>query len=188
MDQLDLLRLAADTLDRLDVRYAVVGSFASGAWGEPRLTQDIDVVVEIDVFDAESICNAFGSAEFYVSKTAAHEAVSARGQFNLLHPASGNKIDFMIADDSPWSRAQLERRVLAPLLPDRGVYVATAEDVILGKLQYYQVGGSDKHLRDITGILLTDVDSIDYDYLGRYAAELQVDEEWQSILQRLDID
>ncbi|TWT86331.1 hypothetical protein Mal64_38720 [Pseudobythopirellula maris] len=185
MDQLDLLRLVVETLDRLGVDYAVVGSFASGAWGEPRLTQDIDLVVDLDVFDAESICNAFHADDFYVSKTAAHEAVECRGQFNLLHPASGNKIDFMIAGDSDWSRTQLSRCIQAPLLPEKYVKVAAPEDVILAKLIYYREGGSEKHVRDITGILVTGAVEIDRQYLDRFAEQLGVEEEWRSILQKL---
>lgn len=102
MDQLDLLRLVAETLERISVPYAVVGSFASGAWGEPRHTNEIDIVVDLDVSDAQVERRAFSAEEFYLSESAVSEAVAAAGQFNLLHPASGNKIDFMIADGSDW--------------------------------------------------------------------------------------
>lgn len=185
MDQIDLLRLVAQTLEGMGLRYAVVGSFASGAWGEPRLTHDIDIVVDLNEFDAQSVCNAFAGEEFYVSSTAAREAVQNQGQFNLIHPASGNKVDFMVAGGSAWARAQLERSAPAPLLPDLHVWLASPEDVILGKLLYYREGGSEKHLRDITGILLTNVVALDRAYLDHHARELGVDGEWASILRRL---
>lgn len=185
MDQLDLLRLVAETLERLGIRYAVVGSFASGAWGEPRMTHDIDVVVELDVFDAQLICNAFGADEFYVSSTAAHEAVQNGRQFKLLHPASGNKIDFMVVGDSARAPAQLERCTLAPLLSDQMIRVASPKDVVLGKLLYYSEGGSEKHLRDISGRIRTQAVAIDYEYLQENAWRLGVNEEWQSVLGRL---
>lgn len=148
MDQLDLLRLVVGTLERLEITYAIVGSFASGAWGEPRMTNDIDILVELDVFDVRNLCRSFDSTEFYVSVAAAEEAVERTSQFNLLHPASGNKVDFMIAGTSDWTRAQLDRSVIAPLLPDCRMRVARPEDVILGKLIYYREGGSEKHVRD----------------------------------------
>lgn len=72
------------------------------------------------------------------------------------------------------------------MLPDRLVQVASPEDVILGKLVYYREGGSDKHLRDITGILLTNAVVIDRVYIDSQAAALGVDEEWRSILNKLD--
>lgn len=188
MDQIDLLRLVAQTLDRLGVRYAVVGSYASGAWGEPRLTQDIDIVVDLDVIDVQLLCDAFGSQEFYLSKAAAQEAVERSSQFNLLHPASGNKVDFMIAGDTNWARTQLDRAVAAPLLSDMTISVASPEDVILGKLVYYREGGSEKHIRDITGILAIKAVEVDLSYIAHHAKELGVAEEWQSILDKLGIN
>ncbi len=182
MEQLDLLRLVIQTLDKLDVEYAVVGSFASGAWGEPRLTNDIDIVVRADVFDAMRLCDAFSSDEFYVSKTAAKEAVESLGQFNLVHPASNNKVDFMLVGSTTWNDAQLSRRLLAPIFSDLNAYVATPEDVILGKLVYYKEGGSEKHVRDITGILTAEAVVVDREYLDKMARQLGVDEEWKSIL------
>lgn len=152
------------------------------------MTNDIDVVVELDPFDAQAICNAFGADEFYISATAAHEAVEASGQFNLLHPASGNKIDFMVVADAGWARSQLDRSVEAPLLPDRSIRVARPEDVILGKLLYYREGGSEKHIRDINGILTSGAVEVDHDYLDGKVQELGVADEWQSILDKLGMD
>ncbi|MEO1496820.1 MAG: hypothetical protein AAFV43_06680 [Planctomycetota bacterium] len=185
MDQLQLLRTVVEALERLSIRYAVVGSFASGVWGEPRFTNDIDIVVEMDVFAAVAFCRRFASDEFYVSASAAEEAVERGGQFNLIHPPSGGKVDLMIASESAWSADQLRRAVPADLLPDRTVRVARPEDVILGKLLYYRDGGSDKHVRDITGVLATDVVKVDREYLDRTADELGVGEEWRSILAKL---
>lgn len=186
MNQLDLFRLVVETLERLQVRYAVVGSFASGAWGEPRLTQDVDLLVDLDLFEAQALCGAFADDAFYISRDAAAEAVAGSGQFNLLHPASGDKIDFMVVGDTAWANSQLDRSVRLRLLPDRDVSVATAEDVILGKLLYYRDGGSEKHVRDITGILTTCAAPIDHDYLEQNARALGVNEEWASILRHLN--
>ena len=102
----------------------LVGSFASMAYGEPRLTNDIDIVVRLDLAAADRLCAAFPAPDFYVSQSAAREAVLTRGQFNVIHPPSGNKIDFMIARDDPWGRSQLARRVRKPLLPNRDTFVA----------------------------------------------------------------
>lgn len=188
MDQLDLLRRTVETLERLEVRYAIVGSFASGAWGEPRLTNDIDIVIEVDAFAVRAICREFPAPEFYVSQSAAVEAVGRGGQFNLIHPASGGKVDFMVIGGTAWASRQLDRCVRVPLLPDQVIAVASAEDVILGKLLYYREGGSEKHVRDITGILSTGVVAIDRDYVDRCASELGVEEEWRSILDHFGED
>ncbi len=118
MEQFDLLRQALATLEQLNIPHMVVGSMASMFYGQARLTQDIDIVVDLQPDKVESLCSAFPAPEFYVSLAAAREAVARGGQFNVIHPTSGNKIDFMIARHDPWGRAELARRQTVKLLPD----------------------------------------------------------------------
>lgn len=186
MEQSDLLRLAIETLEELEIPYALVGSFASGVWGESRFTQDIDIVIQVDPQTVESLCAAFSPDEFYVSRAAALDAVRTGQQFNVIHPASGNKIDFMIASNSPWGRAQIDRRRRVQLASDLSGDFAAPEDVILGKLIYYNEGGSEKHLRDITGILRISGETIDREYLTRFAQQLGLADLWQQVVKRLD--
>jgi hypothetical protein len=188
VDQPELLKFTIQALERLNIPYAIVGSFASGVWGESRFTQDIDILVELKPADVPLLCAAFPKTEFYVSQSAANEAVSRHGQFNVIHPTSGNKIDFMIANDSPWVRAQLERRRRIAFFPDQDGAVAAAEDVILGKLVYYNEGASDKHLRDIAGILKFSGNLIDRDYVSRFAVQLGVANIWQDVLSKIQQD
>jgi len=184
VDQVDLLRHVIRVLDELDIPYMLVGSLASGAYGEPRMTQDIDVVVDIAEAQVDRLCSAFPDGDFYVSREAAHQAVRHRGQFNVIHPASGNKIDFIIARNDEWGRTQLSRRQRVLVLPDLEGSAARAEDVILGKLKYYAEGGSDKHLRDIVGILRISPDQVDREYVNRWADKLGVGEIWKAVLDR----
>jgi hypothetical protein len=163
----------------------IVGSFASAAYGEPRLTHDIDIVVHLGLDGVDRLCGVFPVPEFYVSPSAAREAVRMRSQFNVIHPASGNKIDFMIARDDAWGRNQLARRIHRPILADRETFVATPEDIILSKLLYYQEGGSEKHLRDIAAMLRVSGDEIDQAYIDDWASQLGLTQEWQAVLERL---
>lgn len=185
MEQSDLLRLAAQSLDRLRIPYALVGSFASGVWGESRFTQDIDLLIELSLDQVTLLCREFPESDFYVSEAAARAAVAEHGQFNVIHPASGNKIDFMIAGKSSWTIAQFKRRRRMLLMPDQEIDVAAPEDVILGKLMYYKEGGSEKHLRDITGILTISGDAVDRDYISENAAVLGVHDFWQAVVDRM---
>jgi hypothetical protein len=185
VEQTDLLKRAVEILDQLSIPYAIVGSFASGAWGESRFTQDIDILVSVTPSQATALCHAFPAPDFYVSQTAAQEAVKRRSQFNVIHPASGNKIDFLIAGATPWSMAQLQRRKRVAIFADKEVAIAAPEDVILGKLVYYHEGGSEKHLRDITGILKVSGEAVDRQYLSTVAAQLGVADIWQAIVNRV---
>ncbi len=185
MEQAELLRYAIGVLEDQGLTYMVVGSFASIAYGEPRLTHDINIVVQIAGGQVEQLCAAFPDPEFYVSAPATRQAVIDRGQFNVIHPASGNKIDFIIARKDAWGRSQLARRMRKPILADMETNIAAPEDVIIGKLWYYQEGGSEKHLRDIAGMLQVSNTEIDRDYVSVWAKKLGLEIPWQAVLQRL---
>ena len=185
MNQADLLKRVMEVLEELEITYLIVGSFASGAYGEPRLTQGIDIVIDITAEQISTLCEAFPFPDFYVNLEAAQEAVRQRRQFNVIHPASGNKIDFMISRNDAWGESQLARRQLVQVLPDHTGYVACPEDVILGKLLYYQEGGSEKHLRDISGIMRINPSLVDVDYLSKWAEQLGLSGVWEAVLSRL---
>jgi len=181
----DLLRLTVESLGRLQIPYAIVGSFASGAWGEPRMTRDIDVVLQLDPQKIEDLCDVFSDEQFYLSRAAVEEAASRHRPFNVIHLDSGNKIDFMVIGDSGWYSLQLSRRIEIELTEGVTGYVAAPEDVILGKLIYYQEGGSEKHLRDISGILSISGKAVDRDYIAKHAVELGVHDIWQAIVEKI---
>jgi len=185
LEQAELLSYVVRVLDDRRIAYLIVGSMASMAYGEPRLTRDIDIVVDLRPTQVESLCAAFPADDFYVSLAAARSALVGGGQFNVIHPTSGNKIDFMIARHDAWGREQLKRGRRIELQPDVVASVAAPEDVILSKLLYYQEGHSDKHLRDVAAMMQVSGDEIDQAYIARWAAELHVSEIWQAILDRL---
>jgi hypothetical protein len=184
VDQAEMLRRAIEVLESQGIVYLIVGSFASIAYGEPRMTRDIDIVVDLRADQVDRLCAAYPAEEYYVSAVAARQAVCQGGQFNVIHPASGNKIDFIVARRDSWGIQQLQRRQRVLILPGLPGYAASPEDVILGKMWYYQVGGSEKHLRDIAGILQISSDEVDRAYVARWAEELGFSEVWQAVLAR----
>jgi len=187
VEQPELLAFTIDALERLGITYMVVGSIASGAYGEPRLTQDIDIVIEINPAQIQALCNAFPTADFYVSIDAARGALKQPGgQFNVIHPESGNKVDFMIARTDAWGREQIARRRRLRVIAEKEMFAARPEDLIISKMLYYQEGGSEKHLRDITGILKVSGDAVDRAYVKKWAVELDLMQIWNSILNRIE--
>lgn len=186
MNQRDLLAYTLAALDRLAVPYMVVGSFAGYVYGEPRFTQDIDLVLELPVGAVPPFCAAFPSPEFYLSEKAVRDAIRSRFQFNVLHPASGNKIDCVFPREDDWGRTQLTRRRREKVLPDVEGYIASPEDIILGKLWYHADGGSDKHLRDIAGILRVSGELVDRDDVTAWATKLGYLDIWRNVLAAVD--
>jgi hypothetical protein len=184
MEPSELLRHAVAALERLGVPYLVTGSVATIYYGEPRFTNDIDVVAQLGPHQVPLFCQAFPAPDYYVSEEAAREAIASGGQFNIIHPASGLKIDVMVPAPTPFNRSRFARVVRARPAPDLEANFASPEDVIIKKLEYYHAGGSDKHLRDIAGMLKVSGERIDRNYIATWCARLALGEVWASVLAR----
>lgn len=130
----------------------------------------------------------FPTEEFYISKPMIEQAVQQNSQFNVIHPASGLKIDFIVSSDSLFDESRRVRRRELSVLDDRSVWFAAPEDVILKKLVYYQEGGSDKHLRDIAGVLRIQGSSLDRDYIQHWTKRFGVNDIWQEIVAKEQTD
>jgi hypothetical protein len=185
MEQAELLRKIATTFDQLGIAYAVVGSIASTLYGEPRLTNDIDVVIDLRPEGAESFCRSFPAPDYYLSESAVRAAIAVGGQFNIIHPMSGLKIDCFVAGDEAFGKAELRRAVT--IARENGRYqlrVAAPEDVILKKLEYFRLGESEKHVRDICGILMQ-TQNIDRAYIASWVEKHALGEVWNAVLGRL---
>lgn len=185
MGQSELLEWVANALERLGIPYFVTGSVASAAWGEPRFTNDIDIVVQLNDSQTDPLIASFPESDFYISRSAVEEAVRRRRMFNIIHFASGLKVDMVVASTSEFDFERMTRVRLLPALPDRMVPFASPEDVILKKMVYFREGSSEKHLRDIGAVLATQGPGIDRQYLARWIQKFKLEEIWNLIEQRL---
>jgi hypothetical protein len=158
MLQHDLFFLFTEPLERLNITYMVTGSVACIVYGEPRMTHDIDLVLKLEESDFDKMMHAFPLDDFYCPPTEVMRIESRRGQnghFNLIHHESGFKADIYLKSKRPLHQWALDNRRHI-LFPDgRGLYLAPPEYVVLRKLEFFRQGGSDKHIRDIQGILET---------------------------------
>lgn len=186
MEPSELLAYLVRVLERLGIPYLVTGSTATIAYGEPRFTNDIDVVVDLRLNQVPAFCSAFPSPEYYVSQPAAEAAVRRHHQFNIIHPGSGLKIDVIVASDSPFDRSRLRRGRRLSTGTNLLVCFGSPEDVILKKLEYFREGGSEKHLRDIAGVLKIQGPRIDRPYIAEWAERLGVLDVWQLVAERTD--
>ncbi len=186
MDPSDLLVRLSRAMETLGLRYFVTGSTATVFFGEPRFTNDIDVVVELPAQRAADFCAQFPGPEFYVDEHAVRSAAEMFGQFNIIHPESGLKIGVMVPDDSPFNRSRFIRAVVEQVSEAATVRFASPEDVILKKLEYHQQGGADKHLRDITGVLRIRGVTLDREYVSDWAARLGLSETWNALIADYD--
>ena len=148
MEQSDLLRFVVSVLERLGLRYFVTGSTVTIFYGEPRFTNDIDVVVDLPVDAVPEFCSQFPEDEFYVSAEAARDAVGRHSMFNIIHPRSGLKVDVIIPAPSDFNRSRFARARRVRAGEDWDASFSSPEDAILKKMEFHREGGSDKHLRE----------------------------------------
>ncbi len=185
MGLFELLRKIVETFERLNIPYLVTGLVASMAYGEPRLTNDIDIVADIKEHQITGLLKAFSEDEFYISEDSVREAVLHRRQFNIIHPSSGLKVDVIIKQNTLFDSSRFRRiQRIYPAVTYQANF-ASPEDVIIKKMEYYREGGSEKHLRDITGILKISSDLVDREYISNWAKRLGLSEIWEAVLQRL---
>ncbi|MCX5746765.1 MAG: hypothetical protein NT062_30185, partial [Proteobacteria bacterium] len=168
----DLIRPFIERLERLGVPYMVTGSTAGILYGEPRMTHDVDIVIALGLKDVDAFVAAFPIDDFYCPPDdvlAIEVRRGQRGHCNLIHHATGFKADVYIAYDALHRWALAHRRTIE--LDGMKISVAPVEYVIVRKLEYYREGGSEKHLRDIRGMLAMSGDAIDHGHLAHLIAE-----------------
>ena len=105
----ELMQIAADFFESEGIHYRVVGSMASMAYGEPRFTNDVDIVAELTLDKVPALCKAFAAPDFYVSEQTVRDAVQRRFQFNIIHPASGLKVDVIVPAITEFTQSEKTR-------------------------------------------------------------------------------
>ena len=182
--QTSLLRQAARVLQTLGISHFVTGSQATIVYGEPRFTNDVDIVLELTVDRVPDFLRSFQRDDFYLSESAVRSAVERRGMFNLIDSTSGGNIDFVVAKNSDFDQSRFARIRKLEFSPTEMVMLASPEDVILKKMQWFKKDQSDRHVRDILGVLRIQNDSIDFPYIESWLEKLAVTEIWQLIRRR----
>ena len=167
-------------LNKAGIPYVITGAVASIIYGEPRLTNDLDLVVAMKTEDIERFVQTFPSEEFYCPpKEVLRMEIkrSYRGHFNLIHHETGMKADIYLAGEEELHRWALSRK-RAILFEAEQVWVAPPEYVIIRKLEYYREGSSEKHLKDIAGMLELSSQNMDFKQLDDFVKRYALEKEW----------
>jgi hypothetical protein len=172
-----VLMLVVEAFNRLGIPYLVGGSMASALYGVTRSTIDADMVADINREKAQAMVKTLGEG-FYADEKMILDAISHQSSFNLIHLETMFKVDVFVRRERPFDQIQFQRRLeqVFSIDPEQKAFIATAEDTILAKLEWFRLGGevSDRQWQDILGILKVQADRLDLDYLQKWAVELGV--------------
>lgn len=180
----DFFNYVVDVLERLEIPYMVVGGFAAILYGEPRLTIDVDIVVDMKWEHVRSFVAAFPIPDYYVSEDGIRDSLQPRYPFNVIQPSTGAKVDMVPLPQDPFTRAAFSRRQRLEYdeVGHTAVFI-TPEDIVLAKLIAFQRTESDKHLRDARGVLVTQWGRSDVEAIRRGARALGTLDEFEAILE-----
>jgi hypothetical protein len=169
-------------LEQLSLPYMVAGGFAAIFYGEPRLTVDIDIVVDLNVTHIPRLLAAFPFPDYYLSEEAMRDSIRRRFPFNIIQTTTAAKVDLIPLPDDIFSRVAFSRRQKMVFNPaGEEAWFITAEDIVLAKLFAYQQTGSDKHLRDVKGVLVTQWGDLNLDLIRRTVAQHDLSAQFEQV-------
>jgi hypothetical protein len=184
MSQSDFFGRLLTLLEQAGIPFMVAGSLGSGAHGEPRATNDIDVVIAPTEEQLRQLLASLGP-QYYVSPQVAQEAFRQRSMFNVIDLDTGFKADLILRKDRPFNLEEFRRRRLVTLL-GKTAPVASPEDIILSKLEWSKITESDRQIRDALGVAVVQGSSLDLAYLREWAQELGVADQLEELLAEAD--
>jgi hypothetical protein len=171
LNEIDILRDVTGRLDRAGTAYMITGSMAMNYYAQPRMTRDIDVVVEIIPAEVDKI-EAIFSSDYIIDHDALCYAAEHEFMFNIIHCQSVIKVDFIVRKSSEYRRLEFSRRIKANIA-DFHAWLVSKEDLVLSKLYWARESHSELQLGDVRNLLATECD---FNYLSHWAEELGVND------------
>jgi len=183
----EFVRLVIGALEAAGIDYLIGGAVASWAWGEPRSTLDLDLVVNIPVESVNALSNELEKRDMPVPAEIILETLieeRADLPIKVIHMYSGFKADlYPLRTNDNLRQAALERRIQVDFGPPIGsVYIHSPEDLIIYKINYFSLSRQTKHLRDIAAIIASLGDEIDYAYIETWVDRKGLMTTWQELL------
>jgi len=174
--EIQILKLVITKLEELDIPYMLSGSVASSFYAQPRMTRDIDIVIELAAEQIPRITEEF-SGDFYIDETDVNQAFQLQSMFNIIHYQAVVKIDFIVRKDSPYRQLEFERRV-KKMIADFALWVVSPEDLIISKLFWARDSKSELQQNDVSSIIKYQAEKLDWEYIEYWVKELDLGQIW----------
>ena len=188
----DFLKMILSVLEKAGIDYMIGGAVAVWPWGEPRSTQDIDIVIHLGIEQINALSKELEKVDIYLPPDIILENLHETRidlPINAIHGASGYKAEmFLMRADDELRKTAFQRRVKVDFGSEIGkVFIHSPEDLIIYKLLYYSLSQQTKHIRDIGSIIKTRGNELDYEYIQKWAVTKQLTGIWQEIRSELDL-
>jgi len=181
LEQMEVLQDFTKRLEQLNIAYMLTGSMAMVHYAMPRMTADIDIVIELNSSRADEIIGHF-EPEYYIPHSSMRSAISRKTMFNMLHEKTLVKVDCVLRKTDDFQTTAFNRRRKVDFA-GFDLWIISHEDLILSKLIWAKKTDSEMQLRDVTNLLRSVVDT---EYLEKWSGKLEVDEALAEILKKLD--
>ena len=172
-EELEVLKAVTEHLNRTNIPYMVSGSMAANYYTVPRMTRDIDIVIELKESDIDKFVAVF-QGDFYINKEAIEKEVLRQGIFNLIHNRFIIKIDFIIKKSSAYQEAALLRK-REVLIKNNPMWFISPEDLVISKLSWARDSHSEMQLKDVRNLIET-VDNLDLKYIDNWISQLGLEQ------------
>ena len=172
-DDFRMLKIASEGLEKANIPYMLTGSFAANFYAVPRMTRDIDIIIQIFETDLDKFVQAFEN-HFYLDRRAILEAMEHRRMFNIINTDNAFKIDFIILKNSSYRQIEFQRKRRV-IFNGVWVWIVSPEDLIISKLDWAKDSMSEMQMRDVKNLLMT-LKNIDETYLHQWIQTLRLDE------------
>ena len=188
----NFLKLILSVLEKAGIDYMIGGAVAVWPWGEPRSTQDIDIVIHLGMEQINALSKELEKIEIYLPPDIIMENLHETRidlPVNAIHGASGYKAEmFLMREDDELRKTAFQRRVKVDFGSEIGeVFIHSPEDLIIYKMLYYSLSQQTKHIRDIGSIIKARGNELDYKYIQNWALTKQLTGIWQEIRRELDL-
>lgn len=175
-NEIEVMQDATARLETAGIPYMITGSMALNYYAEPRMTRDIDLVVELTGADTERVVALF-HPDYYISRESVRDSIARQSLFNLIHQDSVIKVDIIVRKDAPYRQLEFARRqrVVVEGFP---AWIASREDLIISKLLWAADSHSDFQLRDVRHLAKT---MCDHAYIEQWTHTLGVAHLWEEV-------
>lgn len=182
----EFVKQVIEALEEAAVEYMIGGALAVWAWGEPRSTMDLDLVVDLPFEAISALSRELKSRGMWIPEDIIlNNLLEDRADLaiNAIHPTSGLKAElFPLREGDTLRRSAFERRRLVNLGPEIGeVYVHSPEDLIIYKMLYFSLSQQTKHPRDILSILSSRRSELDLKYIQFWVNRLGLSSIWKDL-------